>query len=77
MNIHIHRGPQMREVARELLGDRWCFRCRARSEFVRILHAPVGLSYYGPSQTIQCDRCGEMDGDLFPGRERGWNEDLE
>jgi hypothetical protein len=71
--LTICRGPAMREIRRDDLGERWCFGCRARRPFVFIVSAPVEPSYYGPSGGIECDR-GHYDGDLFPGRSREWVE---
>ena len=71
MTIHIC-GEETREVARRPEGERFCFICRTRRAFLRIVDAPVGMSYYGPSTRIECGTCATIDGDLFPGREREW-----
>lgn len=66
---------EMREVRREPNGEpRWCFMCRTVQPFVFVVTAPVGPSYYGPNPSIQCAACAANDGDLFPGREREWEE---
>lgn len=66
-------GEAMREVHRAPDGEaRWCFRCRAVCAFQFVVTAPVGVSYYGPSLSVECSVCGTRDGDLFPGRIREW-----
>ena len=60
------------EIYRESIGERWCFICRARREFWYLVHAPVGLSYYGPNPSIRCGTCGQVDGDCGFGRSREW-----
>jgi hypothetical protein len=75
--IHINRGPgPVKEVARKALGERYCFRCRQRREFVVITLAydcnPMD-DYYGPWGVVECEH-GHADGDLFPGRWRVWGE---
>lgn len=67
-------GEEMREVRRENNGERWCFHCRKRREFLYIVDAPVGMSYYGPTPRIECGTCKAIDGDLFPGTEREWED---
>ncbi len=63
----------MEDVKREPDGDRWCFRCRKRREFVFVVSRPVDpMSYYGPNYSIECTVCHLGGGDLFPGREREW-----
>jgi hypothetical protein len=71
MTIHICR-EEMREVSRRSDGERFCFSCRTRREFLYIVDAPVGMSCYGPSSRIECETCSTVDGDVFPGREREW-----
>jgi hypothetical protein len=68
-------GTRMKEHSRRSEGVKWCFRCRRRSVFQRVISAPDGLSYYGPSVWIECAHCKAVDGDLFPGWTREWNED--
>lgn len=67
-------GTRMVESSRTTEGVRWCFTCRRRVEFVRIVMVPDGLSYYGPTVDIRCGECSSIDGDLFPGRCREWDE---
>lgn len=67
-------GTHMVEHSRRSEGVKWCFRCRTRVEFVRIVMVPDGPSYYGPSVHIECSKCGIYDGDLFPGWSREWEE---
>ena len=69
-------GPRMKEIRRDDLGERWCFRCRKRCPFTFTVSAPVEPSNYGPSASVSCDR-GHDDGDLFPGRYREWEETSE
>lgn len=65
----------MRLIREEDLGERWCFVCRKRLEFVFQVHTPVDeMSYYGPSGSVRCKPRGHYDGDLFPGRFREWDE---
>jgi len=75
MSLHINGGPgPVKEVKRMALGSRWCFRCRARAEFVTIVRAydcAPEVDYYGPWASIECEH-GHDDGDLFPGRFREW-----
>lgn len=66
----------MEERKRESDGERWCFYCHKRREFLFIVTAPIGISYYGPNPSIRCSVCDTSDGDLFPGRERTWGDDL-
>lgn len=67
-------GP-MRELSRKPDGEiRWCFVCRARRAFERVVEVEVEPSYYGPTISIRCER-GHGDGDLFPGRWREWVEE--
>jgi hypothetical protein len=70
-------GTHMKEDSRISEGIRWCFSCRKRVEFERIVKVPAGISYYGPSVEITCSACGTIDGDLFPGRIREWEEEYE
>lgn len=69
MTLHICAEP-MREVHREADGEpRWCFTCRKRRDFVYVVDTPTSkYSYYGPHPSIQCASCGQVDGDIFPGR---------
>ena len=71
--FHVCRTP-MEEIHRESLGDRWCFHCRRRHEFVYLIRATVEPSYYDPTPSIQGLPCGAQDGDMFPGHEREWGE---
>lgn len=68
-------GPGMVEHSRTPDGEqRWCFSCRARRTFCKVVDVPAEPSYYGPAVEIRCDVCGQPDGDLFPGRSREWVE---
>lgn len=67
-------GTRMKEHSRTSEGVKWCFCCRKRVEFVRVVTVPDGPSYYGPNVTIKCTNCGADDGDLFPGWSREWDE---
>lgn len=72
------RGSEMiveREVAH---GQRWCFVCRARRNFVLRVYVPRGDadaatldSMCEPVASIACAG-GHVDGDLFPGGSREW-----
>lgn len=65
-------GTDMEEESRRSIGLRWCFHCRKRHEFWRVVMAPVGLSYYGPHVEFQGH--GSDCTDLFPGWSREWDE---
>ena len=73
MSLHINYGPTMTEAHRERVGQRWCFVCRKRRRFDLIVKVPVEPSYYGPSPSI-VGECRHVDGDLFPGRIREWED---
>jgi hypothetical protein len=68
----------MEDVLWESFGERYCFSCRTRREFERIVSLPVVTSpddsgaWYGPSVRIECATCRTVDGDVFPGRVRDW-----
>ena len=60
-------------------GQRWCFVCRARRNFVLRISEPRGDaddatlgSMWGPAASIACAG-GHVDGDLFPGGTREWS----
>jgi hypothetical protein len=74
VSVHICSGPKMQEVVRRADGERWCFTCRKRRDFLFIVDAPIELSYYGPTPHIECATCGKWDGDCFPGTAREWEE---
>lgn len=58
-------GTRMREYSRKSEGIKWCFHHRRRHEFWCVVSVPDGMSYYGPSVSIEgtSDDCT----DLFPG----------
>ena len=66
-------GPQ-EMIHDESVGERWCFHCRARRDFRYQVWADVKPSYYPPTPSIRCVHCDALDGDLFPGRAREWDE---
>lgn len=67
---------RMEEISRAPCGEtRWCFHCRKRRDFVRVVTAPVGMSYYGPTVSVRCTVCNTDDGDCFPGWSRTWDEE--
>lgn len=72
--IHVCWAEPHYEVFRKPDGERWCFICRKRREFEYVRKAPVGLSYYGPHDKIECTVCKTVDGDCFPGSEREWGD---
>lgn len=72
MTVHICSTDPRYEVFRRSVGERWCFQCRKRRQFVHVRSAPVEMSYYGPIDQIECVSCGLVDGDLFPGHTREW-----
>jgi len=74
MSVTICRGPETAEIHREQLGERWCFVCRKRREFAYAVRAPIEPSYYGPNYSVVCHVCDTMDGDLFPGYSRDWED---
>ncbi len=65
-------GTHMVEYSRQSEGVRWCFSCRRRSEFNRVVTVPSGISYYDGCAWIECVSCKAVDGDLFPGWHREW-----
>jgi len=68
-------GEALEEVVRRPHGEpRHCYGCRAKRPFTYVVLTPVEISWYGPSRSIQCAFCGLVDGDLFPGRYREWEE---
>ena len=77
--VTICRGPEMHEVKRWDEGIHWCFVCRKRVQFWQIVKAPsmedliAWMGFYSHSRTIECER-GHLNGDLFPGRWREWDE---
>lgn len=78
--IHILVVPE-NEVRRETDGNpRWCFGCRKRTVFERVVSVPVCETpddtgcWYPPRTYIECTGCKLIDGDLFPGRWREWEE---
>jgi hypothetical protein len=66
-------GTQMVERSRTSEGVKWCFYCRKRHEFWRVLWVPDGPSYYEPYLTV--DGVKDDCTDLFPGWTREWGED--
>ncbi len=78
MSVHVCVaicGEQLEEVQRRPHGEeRWCFQCRTYRPFELVVMAPVEMSYYGPTPSIRCAHCDTVDGDLFPGREREWED---
>ncbi len=79
MSVHVCGaicGEQLEEIIRRPDGEeRYCFQCRTRRPFELVVMAPVDrMSYYGPTPSIRCAGCGLVDGDLFPGRERAWED---
>lgn len=71
--LHILRTP-MYEVFRHQDGERWCFVCRKRRQFEYVRQATAELSYYGPTDHIECSVCKTTDGDCFPGTVREWSD---
>lgn len=68
-------GERLEEIVRRPDGlERWCFRCRTKRRFDYVVLAPVGMSYYGPTPAVECATCHLIDGDLFPGNYREWEE---
>lgn len=67
--------PRAWEVfSRESLGERWCFRCRKRRDFELTVEGEPMPTWYAPMPMVKCKTCGLLDGDLFPGRFREWDE---
>lgn len=66
-SLHILWTEPHEEVVRRSDGTRWCFVCHKRREFEFVVKAPVGMSYYGPFDQIECTACKTVDGDVFPG----------
>ena len=66
-------GTRMKEHSVRTEGEKWCFHCRKRHEFFRVITVPDGLSYYGPNVAIEGIKPDCTD--LFPGWTREWIED--
>jgi hypothetical protein len=73
MSLVVCFGPPVEEGVRTPDGERWCFVCRKRRLFDFVVMAPTEPSYYGPYPLI-VGECRHVDGDLFPGRIREWDE---
>ena len=65
-------GTRLVEHSRDSQGIRWCFTCRKRHEFWRVVSVPDGPSYYGP--TVDMEGVTPECSDLFPGWSRDWSE---
>ncbi len=74
MSGHILWTEPQEEVVRKPMKESWCFTCRARRTFVYVVMAPIEPSYYGPQRSIRCAACDTVDGDVFPGGEREWED---
>lgn len=74
MSVHIHRTP-MEEVTREPYREAWCFHERKRTQHIAVLTQTVEPSYYDPSWNVECDSCGRLDADVFPGGSREWADE--
>jgi hypothetical protein len=80
--LHILWTEPREEIWRKSDGERWCFICRKRRLFERVMNAPIipenptidDLPWYGPRTWIECSHCHTTDGDCFPGTEREWHE---
>lgn len=64
-------GPPMREIRREPVGVKWCFKCRKHLPHDWIGLATVELSYYEPTFRYDCSGC-HQEHVLFPGLMRNW-----
>lgn len=87
--LHILHTP-MEEIHREPDGEeRWCFVCRKRRTFEYVVTRPIVEppqpgkedeyefptgAYYGPTHQISCATCDTIDGDMFPGTYREWED---
>jgi hypothetical protein len=65
-------GTRMKEHSRTDWGVKWCFQCRKRHQFWKVVLVPDGLSYYDPEVAVRCEVCKVYDTDLFPGWTRTW-----
>lgn len=70
--VYICRPGPMEEIHRESDGERWCFKCRKRREFIYTVTAEIEPSYYDPNPAIRCGTCNTYNGDLGFGRIREW-----
>lgn len=68
-NLTICSPGEVKTIAEESVGIKWCFICRSRVQFTDVLKGEIGPSYYGPWWSRICS-AGHLDGDLFPGRYR-------
>lgn len=72
--FHISYSGPRKTLREDDLGEKWCFRCRTRRRFTEKLTAEIEPSYYDPIPEISCSE-GHVNGDLFPGWIRTWDED--
>ncbi len=78
-NVTICHGPEMTEHKRWDEGVLWCFQCRKRVQFWQVLRVAsiediiATMGFWTHDRTMECER-GHVDGDLFPGRSREWDE---
>lgn len=77
---HILTTP-MKEVAAFSQGERYCFECRKRRQFIQVVYQTRPQEevdtwmYYGPHRLIECASCGSQDSDCFPGTCWGYRFD--
>jgi len=67
------RSAPMIEVDRTFHRQSWCFYCRHTTHHSMVLRNTIEPNYWGPSISIRCDECNNVDADLFPGRAREWD----
>lgn len=81
MSTHVLHTPMV-ETYRRIQGKRrWCYHCRKKQWFEQLREVPICETgdetgcYYGPTSRIECVVCRTVDSDLFPGRERVWEDE--
>lgn len=65
-------GPALRVIQETDAGERWCFRCRARTTFTDRVLVTAEPSYWPPIIDRRCPS-GHTDGDVGFGRSREWD----
>lgn len=61
-------------IHQEDIGERWCFVCRRRVEFIyEVGRDPSPEDWYGPSPSIRCKKARHVDGDCGFGSIREWD----
>lgn len=79
MTIYVCGAP-MTERKRWDEGVMWCFHCRKRVQFWQVLLVAskeaieASMGFWTHTRRIECEH-GHLNGDLFPGRWREWDDE--